>query len=116
VRSDAVDAVRSRPVNGKAYQAKSGRKLTGWQLHAFEQFWQAFGLRKDKASAADAWLKLKVTEDSLPEILDGARRECARRARAGPDDPKPKWPQGWLSGRRWEDEIAERREERPIWS
>ena len=118
VRSELNASSSATRLNGKCYVTRRKRKLRGFQLDAFERFWEAFGLRKDKASAADAWLDLNVTEDLLPEILAGAERE--RRARAHPDAPKPKYPQGWLSSRRWEDDHyvphQQHRKERPIWS
>ncbi len=92
--------------SGEGYRTKKGKILTGEQLLWFEEFWTIFDFRKGRAEAADAWLDLKVTPDALPKILEGARREASTRTRPGERGPSPKWPQGWLSGRRWEDEPS----------
>jgi len=98
---DAVPDLAAAPA---PYTTRRKRKLQGWQLQAFEQFWAAFDYRRGKAEAADAWLDLEVTPGVLADILKGATAEAKRRAAAGDNGPAPKWAQGWLSGRRWEDE------------
>lgn len=86
------------------YQAKSGRYLTGKRLTSFEAFWDAFDFRKGKAEAADAWLDIPELTDSLVEtICNAARQEATNRGQLESKGHTPKWAQGWLSGRRWED-------------
>jgi phage replication O-like protein O len=91
------------------YLTKKKRKLKGWKLETFEQFWKAFHWYKDKANASDAWLQIPgLTEElALKHIIPGAARYCAGRPALIAGDHTPKWAQGWLSSRRWEDEKYE---------
>lgn len=89
---------------GEGYKTKKGRVLAGEQLTWFEEFWKAFDLKKGKADAADTWLALRVDEALKDDIISGAKREARSRTKPGEQGPNPKWAQGWLSGRRWEDE------------
>lgn len=107
--ANAVDGNRGDEVTsgkqcGETYRTKKGRVLAGQQLTWFSEFWEVFDYRKGKAEAADAWLALKVHKRMHEEIVQGAAREAKARKAAGPNGPTPKWAQGWLSGRRWEDE------------
>jgi hypothetical protein len=89
---------------GEGYKTKRGRVLAGEQLAWFEEYWGVFDLRKGKADAADAWLDLRVDREVKDRIIAGALREAKTRTKPGERGPAPKWAQGWLSGRRWEDE------------
>lgn len=91
--------------NGDSYRTKKGRKLTGWKLRTFLDFWTAFNLKKGKAEAADIWLEISSLHDTLAgEIIKAAKVEALRRPELIEKGHSPKWAQGWLSGRRWEDE------------
>jgi len=68
----------------------------------FEEFWAAYPLRRDRASAGKAWAKL--TPEEATAAIDGAKRYAAWLA-AQPDPPRTKYAQGWLTARRWEDEL-----------
>lgn len=92
------------------YVSKKGRKLKGWALVKFNEFWNAFNYKHAKAEAADSWLDLiklniltEKTADNL--VIPAAKIEAARRQRLKDKGGTPKWAQGWLSGRRFEDEI-----------
>jgi hypothetical protein len=91
-------------MQGNVYLSKRKRKLEGRQLENFEMFWNLFDYRSGKAEAADAWLDLKVDDVTLIAILAGAERECKRRKGLINAGLTPKMAQGWLNGRRWEDE------------
>lgn len=102
-----VSAADQASGNGNAYITKRKRKLNGWKLEAFNEFWGAFGLKKGKAEAADAWLDIpnlnrRTVEDC---ILPAARKEARLRTNLIAQGKTPKWAQGWLAGRRWEDEA-----------
>lgn len=86
----------------ETYRTKKGRTMQGTQLEWFHQFWQTFDFKNGKAEAADAWLDLAVTDVLLQDILHGAKKERAVRKDQEAKGQTPKWPQGWLSGRRWE--------------
>ena len=91
------------------YLTKKKRKLKGWKLETFEQFWKAFHWYKDKANASDAWLQIPnlTKELALKQIIPAAARYCAGRDDLIANKHTPKWAQGWLSSRRWEDEKFE---------
>ena len=93
------------------YLTKKKRKLKGKRLSAFNRFWEAFAYPKGKAEAADAWLDIPTLTDPLVEtIVTAAETEAANRTAVISNGQTPKWAQGWISGRRWEDCHAQVRE------
>ncbi len=87
------------------YTTKKKRKLTGKRLETFEAFWKAFAYPKGKAEAADAWLDIpELTNGTVTKIIEAAEKEAANRPKLIAEGRTPKWAQGWISGRRWEDE------------
>jgi hypothetical protein len=68
------------------------------------RFWAAFPLKKSKQEARDKWAKaIRAGED--PElIIAGAERYAAEMRRENKPKSAIKHPNGWLSGRRWDDE------------
>ena len=107
---DAAQTSKSSPESKKGippdvphYQAKSGAYLKGDVLTGFERFWEAFDFRHGKAEAADAWLKIRMTPELLARICDAARQEAEKREVIQARGQTPKWAQGWLNSRRWED-------------
>lgn len=98
--SPAADAPDDEPF----YLTKRRRKLKGQQLTWFEQFWETFAYRRGKAAAGDVWMDIRVTQALVPEILAGAKRTAAERPALQRSGKTPKFPQGWLSERRWEDD------------
>lgn len=84
---------------------KRGRKLSGKKLVAFELFWTAFNYKKDRAAAADAWLDLTLDDALFETIIRSAKVTAAMRPSEIAAGKTPIYPQGWLTGRRWEDEA-----------
>ncbi len=85
-----------------------------WDRHFGEVFWPAVWLKRDKHNARKAWAQLKprtVAEGQqlLDAIMTGVREYTAF-LRRNPDHAV-KYPQGWLSGRRWEDEHGHGQEQ-----
>lgn len=86
-----------------------GRKcrIAGKRAAAFERFWEAFAYKKDRAQAIDAWAQIPTLTDRLVAKICEAARHYAQverpaiLARGG----TPKYAQGWLNDRRWEDEC-----------
>lgn len=115
--SDSAPQQACKPMSRKARTAakaaestepflltKKGRKLTGKRLAAFEAFWEAYALKKGKVEAADAWLDIpSLTDGLVARICDAARQEAQARQLIEAKGGTPKWAQGWISGRRWED-------------
>lgn len=110
--SDSECGSQSQDSTGE-YFSKRGRRLTGKTLELFSVFWEAFDLKSGKREAADAWLKIrwaKTPEENhalFERIITSAKIEAANRVAKRARDPthRPKWPEGWLSGNRWEDEV-----------
>lgn len=90
------------------YITKKKRKLSGQKLEDFERFWKAFNLKKDKAGAADSWLDIYgYSPDLVDIIIKSAESEAKARPSLVKKGYTPKWPQGWLTAKRWEDEVEE---------
>lgn len=87
------------------YLSKKKRKLTGQQLKSFNKFWDMFNYKNGKAEAADAWINLKVNKELYTAIMIGAEQEAKNRQATIDKGSTPKMAEGWLSGRRWEDET-----------
>lgn len=111
--------------NSPIFLTHKKRKLSGILLTWFEEFWEAFAFRHGKAAAADAYLdqpwgkQLKSQGNPEPgdcyphdpkdqelreRIKEAAIIEAKRRQSIIARGGTPKWAQGWLSERRYEDE------------
>lgn len=106
---DEHHAEKPCPKDGVDYlRTKRKRKLNGKRWEAFQQFWDAFGYKKGKREAADAWLDIpELTNSLLEKIIRAAGQEAARRPKLVADGKTPKMAQGWISAMRWEDEDYE---------
>lgn len=104
---DAVTVQVQPDSQPEFYLTKKKRKLTGKRLEAFNRFWTAFAYPKGKADAADAWLDIpKLTDQLVDEIVSSAEAEAANRSSVIANGQSPKWAQGWITGRRWEDKVV----------
>ena len=91
------------------YLTHKKRKLVGKRLKTFELFWTAFGYFKGKAAAADSWIDIPTLTDSLVKHICLSAEVAAReRVKILDNGGTPKYAQGWLSGKRWEDEPYEK--------
>lgn len=80
--------------------------LEGKRLESFNQFWEAYGLKKGRGGAEKAWAAIPTLTDSLvDQICEAARKEAAQRPALEAQGRTPKWAQGWLNERRWEDDY-----------
>lgn len=100
--------------SGDVLQGKR-KKLEGKRKQSFEEFWEAFAYKKGKAEAIDAWAAIPTLTDGLVgQILTAARREAERRPETISAGRTPIYAQGWITGRRWEDEeLSEAPRRRP---
>ena len=88
---------------------KKKKNLTGKRLETFLLFWEAFDYKKGKAEAADAWIDIeRLTMTVVEKIVSAAKSEAAIRSGLIAEGKTPKMAQGWLSGRRWEDEAVDK--------
>src|SRR5208282_446209 len=87
--------------NGQCFLTKKKRKIIGKRLESFNQFWEAFNYKKDKAKAGDAWMDIpQLTKGTVQAIIDAAAKEAANRASLIAQNRTPIYAQGWISGRR----------------
>lgn len=106
-RSRQKENAKHEP-DGQYILTRKGFRLTGKRLLAFNGFWEAFAYKRGKAEAADAWLGIPQLTDSLvARICDAARQEAANRPQVEARGGTPKWAQGWLAARRWEDYVPD---------
>lgn len=85
---------------------KSKATIEGKCLESFERFWDAYGYKKGRGGAEKAWASIPTLTDSLVDkICEAARKEAAQRPALEAQGRTPKWAQGWLSERRWEDDY-----------
>lgn len=104
-KEDSFTTAPAARGEGEAYRTGRGRRLAGEALAAFESFWEAYGYRRGKAEAADAWLDLgRLDGEDLARVLAGARREAEARPALLARGRTPKMAAGWLAARRFEDE------------
>ena len=70
--------------------------------NSFKAFWDAYGLKREKAAAEAVWNRLSAKDRRAAMAgIKAYREDCQRRGVA------MKYAQGYLSHRRWEDEIEE---------
>jgi hypothetical protein len=70
------------------------------QRAGFDAFWRAYGHPKGKQRAAARWAQIDPDAALTAAIVAAAERERAQPRAA---DAVRKYPEGWLSERRWED-------------
>lgn len=88
-------------------KAVASRQQQHASIESFEIFWDAFDYKKGRQGALQSWKRIKMTGDLFDRIIEGARREAANRPSIIVNRGTPKWAQGWLTERRWEDEHIE---------
>jgi len=94
------------PDTQEIYRTKKKKKLQGKRLQAFNQFWDTFNYKSGKAEAADAWLEIpELTTSLVNQIIQAAEQEDSSRAEKIDNNKTPIMAQGWITGRRWEDEA-----------
>lgn len=82
------------------------KRLIGKRLETFEIFWDKFNYKKGRAEAADAWLEIPELNKLTCELIyKSAEQEAKCRLDLIASGKTPKMAQGWITARRWEDEI-----------
>ena len=103
-----VNKVTELKPDAPIQRTRKGKILTGKRLEQFEMFWAAFDYRKGKSDAADAWLAIgDLDDDTFQLIIAAAHAEATLRPGMVQQNRTPKMAQGWLSGRRWEDDYGQ---------
>ena len=76
----AASATGEGPAPEPAYRTATKRVLTGQRLAWFNRVWSAFGYKRGKAEATDAFLDIKGLSESLVSVIcRAAQQEAARR-------------------------------------
>lgn len=84
--------------------AENQKPPTRATAEQFENFWRAYPLKKGKAKAREKFLAL--SPDDAGAAVRGALGYAAECAAAKREAQYIKWPEGWLSARRFEDYAA----------
>lgn len=74
-------------------------------IDLFDRFWKLYPRKQDKAKAAKAFAKLKVTDDLFNLIAKGLAAQAASHDWIKDNGKYVPMPTTWLNGRRWEDEV-----------
>jgi hypothetical protein len=85
-------------------------KLDERQRYWFDQFWEAFGYKKDRNGAAMRWHQLgELDQDQYRHIVEAAKAEAAQQLAPG---QVRKMAQGWLNEKRWTDYAPTKTQEK----
>ena len=94
--------------NSKRIAQSADRAASPTADAAFADFWEAFGHKKGKANAKEAFArefaKAGHAADWLQTVMAAAAKEAQRRPHLIADGQTPIYAQGWLTQRRYEDE------------
>lgn len=75
--------------------------------NGFEEFWSLVPVKADKRKCEQNYAKA-VRDGATPDQINaGMRRYRDWLEALGPNAPKAKYPQGWLTGERWNDELPD---------
>ena len=103
------DSLNANSASGDAPRAQARKPrpiLEGKRLESFNRFWKAYGWPKGKGGAEKAWAAIPSLTDALVDrICEAAAKEAAQRPALQARGLTPKWAQGWLNERRWEDDY-----------
>lgn len=73
--------------------------------NGFAEFWNAYPNKKAKPKAEAAWRKLKLTAQTIADLMTGLERDKACEQWQRDNGQFVPYPASWLNGRRWEDEA-----------
>ena len=77
----------------------------------FEQFWCAYPKKKDKERARKAYAKVNVPIQVIVDAIEAQKKSDDWIKENGRFIP---YPSSWLNGRRWEDEVNEKKDIRSV--
>lgn len=91
-------------VSSKTSRSKaSTRKNHDYTYPRFEEWWSVWEPKLDKAKALPAFVAAVESGADVDAMIAGAVAYVAHRAQLGDRAPSPKYAQGWINDRRWED-------------
>jgi hypothetical protein len=91
---------RGRPSHTTRKTADNYGALDAESRAGFDRFYAAYGHPKGKQRAAARWAEIAPDAALTAHIVAAAAQD---RAQPRPPDAVRKWPEGWLSERRWAD-------------
>jgi hypothetical protein len=92
--------------NEKNINNNTSKTLAQARLQKFEIFWDTFDYKKGRGGAEKSWHKLgNIDEFLFAKILRGAEAEARGRPLIISKGLTPKMAQGWITDKRWEDEV-----------
>jgi len=74
-------------------------------MRFFDEFWKEYPRKRSKGQAQKAWIKLKVDEQLLAEILSGLKRAKTLDFNKREPEHIP-YPATWLNASGWNDEYG----------
>jgi hypothetical protein len=95
--------------NGERNGERNGAKPKRFDATRFEMFWKLYPNKKDKQKALEAFKRLNPDDTLLPIIMCSLQCQITWRekmAAKGQWVEDWKYGQGWINGKRWEDELA----------
>lgn len=92
--------------NKGATPNKNDKNVIKEKEKKFNIFWDVFGHKDGKEGAWRSWKKISMNDELFNKIIAGARRYCVKRKEILKRGSTPKMAQGWLTDKRWEDEIT----------
>jgi DNA-binding MarR family transcriptional regulator len=72
----------------------------------FNEFWQAYPKKRDKARARKSFFKIKNLSDVFPHLMQGLEQQKASADWKKDGGKYIPLPSSWLNGERWEDELT----------
>jgi hypothetical protein len=100
------ETIGKKSVAGQTYKTAKKKTLSGELLAQFDQLWATFNYKQGKAEAADAFLEIEGRASIWDQIIAGAKAEAVDRPNKLAANKTPKMLQGWLTLKRWENEIS----------
>lgn len=72
----------------------------------FDRFWEAYPRKVAKTAAEKAWKKICPDEQLVDDIIIALEQQKTSRAWHNDDGAYIPYPEKWLNGRRWADEVV----------
>jgi len=101
--------VRSQRLEEKKKTKKQCANANAFDATHFDTFWKTFPNKRDRQKAFDAFRKLNPDDLLLAKIVKAvkAQIEWRRAITASGEWVEPwKYGQGWINGKRWEDDLT----------
>ena len=99
-------ATKQQPSSNHPYKKVKKVKKDKKSDVRFEAFWEAFDDKRGREPAFKSWEKINPDSELADKIIAGAEAYANWRKTIKPKDQTGKMAQGWLTDRRWEDDLS----------